>query len=175
MTFFRRQFNIFLIFLFTFVLDILYSIISKSQDQDTGKIHDTRIPAVIYAFKIICSLVLAYFASHEIKTMSLLEKISDYFDDIWNFFDFFLIAVYIPVAILDITNDYTDALRILQCILVLMSFVKVCFFVRIYDGFSFLVSMLQGVFIDLQYFIAFYGIFLIHFGMQFLIIFGGQE
>lgn len=165
MGFFRRQFHIFLIFLFAFILDILYSIISKSQDQETGKLKDTRIQEVQYSFKFICSCVLAYFASHEIKTMSLLEKISDYFDDIWNFFDFFLIAVYIPVAILDITNDYIDALRILQCILVLMSFVKVCFFLRIYDGFSFLVSMLQGVFIDLQFFIAFYGIFLIHFGM----------
>ena len=55
-----------------------------------------------------------------------------------------------------------------------MNFLKVCFFLRIYDGFSFLVSMMNGVFSDLKFFLSFYMIFLAHFSMQFLIIFQGQ-
>lgn len=51
-----------------------------------------------------------------------------------------------------------------------MIFVKVCFFLRIYDGFSFLVSMMQGVFLDLKYFIAFYMFVLILFTMLFSIL-----
>lgn len=51
-----------------------------------------------------------------------------------------------------------------------MIFIKVCFFLRIYDGFSFLVSMMQGVFYDLKYFIAFYMFVLILFTMLFSIL-----
>ena len=51
-----------------------------------------------------------------------------------------------------------------------MTFVKICFFLRIYDGFSFLVSMMRGVFLDLKYFIAFYVLVLMLFTMLFSIL-----
>ena len=49
-------------------------------------------------------------------------------------------------------------------------FVKVNFYLRIFEGFSFLVSMMQGVFLDLRYFMVFFIITVIEFGMLFSIL-----
>lgn len=49
-------------------------------------------------------------------------------------------------------------------------FNKICFFLRIYEGFSFLVSMLHGVFLDLKYFMAFYTMVLLVFTFLFSVL-----
>jgi len=47
----------------------------------------------------------------------------------------------------------------------MFSFMKVNYFFRIFDKFSFLVSMLKGVFLDLQVFLAFFAIVIITFSL----------
>jgi hypothetical protein len=47
----------------------------------------------------------------------------------------------------------------------MLSFVKVAFFLRIFDEFSFLVQMMQAVFNDLKYFFYFFGIFVFFFSI----------
>ena len=51
-----------------------------------------------------------------------------------------------------------------------MAFIKCCFFMRIYDGFSFLVQMMLGVFSDLKFFLAFYLLVLLLFAELFWIL-----
>jgi signal transduction histidine kinase len=47
-------------------------------------------------------------------------------------------------------------MKIVKCLIILLLFVKLNFFLRIFDTFSFLVSMLQDVFSDLSAFLAFF-------------------
>lgn len=83
--------------------------------------------------------------------------------------------LYVPTMILDFFNALVLVTTILQCLIVFLSFLKVNFFLRIYDGFSFLVSMMAGVFKDIKYFLAFFTIILIEFGILFIIIFQAES
>jgi len=64
---------------------------------------------------------------------------------------------------------------LLDIILVILTFLKINFFLRIYDGFSFLVSMLSGVFKDIKYFIIFFFVFILEFGIIFIILFSAKK
>ena len=67
-------------------------------------------------------------------------------------FDFSLITFYIILNIFEFipASEITfNAIVFLDIIVVILTFLKVNFFLRIYDGFSFLVSMLSGVFKDI--------------------------
>eukprot|EP00347_Sterkiella_histriomuscorum_P012995 403366420 len=66
---------------------------------------------------------------------------------------------------------YEDFIIIIKLAIVFLTFLKINFFLRIYDGFSFLVSMMAAVFVDLKYFIGFFLIFIIEFGLIFAILF----
>lgn len=77
--------------------------------------------------------------------------------------------------ILDFYNFGFYITTVMQCLIVILSFLKVNFFLRIYDGFSFLVSMMGGVFKDIKYFLAFFTIILIEFGILFIIVFQGTQ
>ena len=54
----------------------------------------------------------------------------------------------------------SNAIVIMKVIIMFLAFLKVNYFLRIYDGFSFLVTMMSGVFLDLKYFMAFFLIFI---------------
>ena len=58
----------------------------------------------------------------------------------------------------------------LQCILVISIFIKLNFLIRVFDQFSFLVHMLQSVFWDLRFFLAFFGIFVVSFSLLLSVI-----
>ena len=51
----------------------------------------------------------------------------------------------------------------------MMSF-KLFFYLRVINGFSFLVSMLKEVFLDLKYFISLYAIVIIFYGLIFTLL-----
>lgn len=44
--------------------------------------------------------------------------------------------------------------------IVLLTFIKVAFFIRVFDGFSFLVQMISSVFYDLRYFLLSFALFI---------------
>lgn len=48
----------------------------------------------------------------------------------------------------------------LQVFIINLAFLKINFFLRIFDGFSFIVTMMSGVFNDIKYFLAFWVVFL---------------
>jgi len=93
--------------------------------------------------------------------------------------DFSLITFYIILNIFEFIKPSEvsfNAIVLLDIILITLAFLKLCFFLRIYDGFSFLVSMLSGVFSrDIKYFMAFFFIFIILFGIIFNILFSAKS
>ena len=95
------------------------------------------------------------------------DFVRDYFSDLWNLFDFMLIFTNIVTIALSFMTSLLPALIISKCLLLVFTFIKLCFYMRISDGFSFLVSMLIGVFKDLKFFFFFYLIILIMFSLMF--------
>lgn len=73
--------------------------------------------------------------------MNTLEALASHFDEYWNINDLMLVFSYMLYAVLDlIMQDPTSLIiKVLQCLIILSSFVKFIFFLRIFDGFSFLV------------------------------------
>eukprot|EP00347_Sterkiella_histriomuscorum_P016393 403353358 len=165
-SFFQTQFNIFLIFCFTFLFEIMYSFTNVDRKSDPPV--DQRNIYVFCLLKSLATIVLTYFLIYETKQAL---KQENYFKEIWNFFDYMLILTYIGYIILEIFTPFNDSVIIIKLIIVFLSFLKVNFFLRIYDGFSFLVSMMAAVFVDLKYFIGFFLIFILEFGIVFAILF----
>eukprot|EP00347_Sterkiella_histriomuscorum_P013895 403362947 len=164
--FFQTQFNIFLIFCLSFMIEILYSLILV--DRKSDPITDDRDPIIQYSLKPVSLLVLIYFFVYEIRQA---VKQENYMKEIWNFFDYSLIFAYSLLTVLEAAFPYEDFIVILKLVIVFLTFLKINFFLRIYDGFSFLVSMMAAVFVDLKYFIGFFVIFILQFGLVFAILF----
>ncbi|CDW77824.1 wd-40 repeat protein [Stylonychia lemnae] len=167
--FFERQFYLYLIYLLTFIFEIFYSLSNGKTQKDY--IEDDRILTVIIITKMICSLILIYFLNQEVKQA---RKQEGYLKEIQNLFDFSLIISYFVMTIIEFGFQAQKLLILAQIIVVILSFMKLYFFLRIYDGFSFLVTMMSSVFYDLQYFIAFFLIFIFQFGLILTILFQAQ-
>ncbi|CDW91442.1 wd-40 repeat protein [Stylonychia lemnae] len=180
LTYYKTKFYIYLIFMAAFIFDIFYTTYSSKTYNDEIKLienekldHDPQEhqPNILLKIstKIICCLVLFSFLIHEVRQIRI-QKAS-YLIDIWNYFDFSHIVVFILFCILEFTNEDSDILILNKILLIILSFMKLFYFLRIYDGFSFLVQMMAGVFKDLKYFISFFLIFILLFGMIFLVLF----
>jgi hypothetical protein len=88
-----------------------------------------------------------------------------YFQSFWNICDLVLLvtyAIYVPMSFKEDLSS-SLAMKSIQCIIVLFTLIKATYFLRIFDGFSFLVQMLRSVFIDLKFFLFFFAIFLVSF------------
>jgi Ion transport protein len=167
--FFEKQFLIFLVFVFLFIADTYLSIYMENSEiyiHEAG-LSNPYVTCTLVA-KLICLVILSYFAKYEIK--SALADFGDYISEYWNFIDFMVIVMQLVSTVCFVSGVDFDVMRMIYCLMAIMVFIKVCFFLRIYDGFSFLVSMMQGVFLDLKYFIAFYMFVLILFTMLFSIL-----
>lgn len=75
------------------------------------------------------------------------------------------------MAILDHFASAYIATTVLHVCVVSLAFIKMCFFLRIYEGFGFLVSLMSGVFSDIKYFFALWLLFLSWFAIIFAILF----
>eukprot|EP00347_Sterkiella_histriomuscorum_P017796 403347960 len=168
--FFQKQFFIFLVFCFTYIFEVLYTLINVNRRENP--IVDDRNPIVLYTFKAVSLIVLSYFIVYEIKQS---RKQKGYLWEIWNFFDYSLIISYLTEIILEIVIQNNDAVVVIKVIIVALIFLKICFFLRIYNGFNFLVSMMSAVIIDLKYFVAFFVICIFQFGLIFVILFDAIE
>lgn len=87
------------------------------------------------------------------------------------------VAYYLATIVLITNNSSTGIneeikvyIQITYSLIVVLMFVKFCFFMRIFPGFGFLVSMLKEVVIDLKYFIAFFFIVMFTFALIFMIL-----
>lgn len=143
-----------MIYLAFFFFDILYNLFSGYTQIDFKE--DARRTEIIVPVRVVCSFVLLFFLKYECK--QLLIQGWSYIKDFWNICDFSLTLFYTTMIILEHYTDETNQkyLILVQVIAIVLSFMKLFFFLRTYDDFSFLVSMLGGVFSDIKYFVAFY-------------------
>ncbi|CDW91000.1 wd-40 repeat protein [Stylonychia lemnae] len=170
-SFYQNRFYTYLIFMASFIFDIFYSTYAFAIEIDKNlqgqKIEDLETQNLLkISTKVICSIVLFYFLTYEINQIRVQGK--NYFKDGWNYFDFSHILAFTLYCILDFTSENQESLILIKILVIVLSFMKLFFFLRIYDGFSFLVQMMAGVFKDLKYFLIFFLIFILQFGMIFL-------
>lgn len=86
----------------------------------------------------MCSITILYFAQYELKQFYQ-QGWKEYTSSFWNLFDNLLIYSYLLYVPLSFIMGNSWEIKSIQCILVLLAFIKVTFFLRIFDGFSFLV------------------------------------
>ncbi|CDW91093.1 wd-40 repeat protein [Stylonychia lemnae] len=180
-SFYQQNFQIYLIFMVFFIFDIFYTTYTSKQNDKIDEqlsaqteVEETRPNIwVKTSTKIICSIVLLYFLIHEIRQIRIQK--SSYFSDGWNYFDFFHIISFATFCIMEFTVNDKVNLILIEILVIILSFMKLFFFLRIYDGFSFLVQMMAGVFKDIKYFISFFLIMILQFGMILLVLFKAEE
>jgi hypothetical protein len=120
-------------------------------------------------FLTIASCTMVFFGL--IETLDLIENRLAYFTSLWNWFDLALIVVwfifyflrmrqgYIKDMIVDLKDEYTDSIilmNILKVIVILLSFLKIISFCRVFEGFASLIMLLKVVLSDLKYFQSFF-------------------
>jgi hypothetical protein len=78
---------------------------------------------------------------HEYAQIIREENKLDYFKDVWNWNDLLLYALYGLFLFYDYTfGDYTlYSIRIISCLIVMCAFIKLFFFLRIFQKLSYLV------------------------------------
>jgi hypothetical protein len=95
------------------------------------------------------------------------QGLKQYIMNFWNINDTMLALLYIsyiPISFTKPPDDY--GLKVVQCMLLGLACVKLNYFMRIFDRFSYLVQMVVRVFLDLQHFIFFYVVIIAMFSIQ---------
>ena len=120
-----------------------------------------------YVLDTLACLLICYLNIHEVKTLFRIGY-SEYFSDSWNYVDialFFTFGFELLVNYLVVIPGFEQIKKFLQTIIILLSFIKLNYFLRIFEGFSFLVQMLKGVFSDLKFFLSFFAFVVITFSL----------
>jgi len=118
------------------------------------------------ASRIICIVIQCVLFIYELVDFK--ENFDIYLSDVWNFNDLLVFFSYLAFFILAyVDEDSLYALKSLQMVVTITSFIKLCFLIRIFTKLAFLVRMLVNVFYDLRYFLIF---FLIVLGMFTILI-----
>ena len=126
--FFAVQLFLFLIFTVAFILDVI-SISRVGFDVDNSLQLVTRI---------ICIVVTVIFALYEM--VDFFRGVRDYLGKFWNLNDSANILVYTTFFILSFAGpQHVYALKSLQCVVVIVAFIKLCYLIRIFTKLSFLV------------------------------------
>ena len=81
------------------------------------------------------------------------------------------LSAFLPLHYINDSNSFEDEKRLLNIMLILLTFVKINQSLKIFDSFSILVQMVQGVFYDLRLFLAYYIMVITTFGVIFMVIF----
>ena len=106
--------------------------------------------------------------------------IKAYISSLWNLCDLCLILIYLGAFIpLNYMHTASESLleawhfewKIINFMIVLLTFVKINQSLQIFDSFSFLVQMVQGVFYDLRIFLVYYLMVQTVFGFLLMILF----
>ena len=81
------------------------------------------------------------------------------------------LGAYLPLMNFHDSISFENEWRLVNIMLILLTFVKINQSLKIFDSFSFLVQMVQGVFYDLRLFLAYYVMVITTFGVIFMVIF----
>ncbi|CDW82402.1 serine threonine protein kinase [Stylonychia lemnae] len=149
----------FFVFLVNFIVDIYFLVLYE----------DDRSFYQQWALKVIGAAYIFFQIQYEIKTI-LVQGILSYLSEYWNYVDIFLILLYAGSATIDLMHVHMGIERLLYSICLIFVFIKFFSYLRIFQGFSFLVQMLRAVFVDLKFFIALYGIVIVLYGLIFTLL-----
>ncbi|CDW79046.1 serine threonine protein kinase [Stylonychia lemnae] len=149
----------FFIFLVNFIADVYFLVLY----EDQRSIYQQWTVKIIGIFYILFQL------QYEFKTI-LVQGVLNYLSEYWNYVDIFLILLYVGCGIIDLMHTNFQLERLLYSICLVFVFIKFFSYLRIFQGFSFLVQMLRAVFVDLKFFIALYGIVIVLYGLIFTIL-----
>jgi hypothetical protein len=84
---------------------------------------------------------------------------------------FLYLGAFIPLNYLHESISFENEWRLVNIMLILLTFVKINQSLQIFDSFSFLVQMVQAVFYDLRLFLAYYIMVITTFGIILMVIF----
>ena len=176
--YYYKRLTITLCFIFSLLFDLIFCQMFLDFDVNQKCIEGSRW---------ICGSIIFFFFWDEVKQFSREDTKCKYFTSWWNIFDILTILVYIiyiPISFLFTTN-YKDPYRYLsdksyvvvafQCLIVILTFVKIIFFLRVFEGLSFLVQMVTSVFKDLQNFMVFFSVFISTFAVLISVVFNGHQ
>ena len=128
---------------------------------------DITLLILSYVLDTLACGLICYLNLHEVKTLFRIGY-REYFNDTWNYVDialFFTFGIELLVNYLVVIPGFDKVKKLLQTIIILISFLKLNYFLRLFEGFSFLVSMLRGVFLDLKFFLSFFAFVVITFSL----------
>eukprot|EP00347_Sterkiella_histriomuscorum_P023097 403335961 len=162
--FFIHQFYLYMAFLLSYVLDLYYFTINAEEDKE-----DSRSIIQQFVLKLTC---VGYLLLQEYYELLMMKRIGfvEYIDDLWNVIDQLLALLYFVIVIIDIQDMAYNGIVIMHSFMLILVFVKLCEILRVFQGFSYQVSMLKAVFMDLRYFIMLYGFVLIVYGLIFTLL-----
>lgn len=94
-----------------------------------------------------------------------------YLDDKWNFIDIFHISMgLVNLLCQKYFNPFNLTCKVVIIIVIITCLIKQFFFMRVVESFTYIVTMILSVIIDLQVFLTFYFILMISFSMVFNVI-----
>lgn len=107
-----------------------------------------------------------------------MKSFREYIGDFWNKIDALLLssyAIYTVIALSNIIEVESFIYKAIACTVTVLSFIKLNYFLGIFENYSFLVSMLLGTFYDLQTFLAFFSFVILTFSIMILILIPGAN
>ena len=122
----------------------------------------------------ICSIVIIFFSFEEAIQLKREKEKIKYLKNWWNIFDILLILVYLIYLLMSFLYEKSNVTIAFQCLIVVLTFIKVIFFLRIFEKLSFLVQMVTSVFSDLRWFMLFFSVFITTFAVLINIIFNAH-
>ena len=128
---------------------------------------DTRIypkPSSYYMILIACCLVypLVYDGTQ------MLKQQGEYFQDPWNYIDILHIGLgYANIYFQNSLGSWCLFTKSVMIVIIFIQLIKTFFFMRIFQSFSYIVTMILNVVIDLQVFLLFFAILVVMFSLVF--------
>lgn len=150
--FFAKKFIALLMFALSLLIDLL--ICKSVYVTDPDETHKCQI-----ATRSVCGIIMSYFFVYEIRQVFKVPSLLSHFGSIWNVFDSaFIIAYicYLPISFL----SYDLVIISTQAVVLMLTFIKTIYFLRIFQDFSFMINMLTQVFVDLRFFLSFFALFI---------------
>jgi hypothetical protein len=151
-----------LLFLIWFVADII-----NGQQEDYSLITARTI-----SFRVLSILFMLNHSLHELKQMIKEGPIDYMINDFWNFVDMALMCTYFSYFVVSFLYPPTDYNIIgLQTAVIILFGIKINFYLRLFDGFGFLVQMIVITFRDIRQFLLYFFILISFMAIQLTLIF----
>ena len=150
-----------------FIVYITYIYEKKVEAAAIGE-HELAFKRLDYFFIAVVLAFMAFFLSLELRQIYNL-KIS-YFTSFWNDVDICTYALSIAVCICDLAKVSPNSIRALGAVAILMVYVKLFYFLRLFERTAGLVRMIMQIVSDMFTFSVIFTIAVIAFGNSFYIL-----